>query len=261
MFMTETPQPNERSSLAKGLDVLAAVVDAGPQRASELAARTGIPISSLYRFTQALVAAGFLESTNSIYRIGPRLSRSTEELNAFGRLRDRGLLVLRWLVDQTGETALLTVRAGDNALVVEAVDSFHTMRMSFERGHLRPLYAGASAKVLLAFGSPGPMLDRILAGGLERYTSKTPTKRMLPKQLADIRSRRYSITMGEVDAHAVGVGVPVFVAGELICALSLAGPEFRYGPQVLPKLLLALQEAASRLEVAMALSNTALESP
>jgi len=239
------------SSLAKGLEVLTAVVDSGPQRADEIAARTGIPLSSVYRFVRTLVSTGLLQSSGGVYHIGPRLRRGADEQDRTAHLREIAQPVLRWLVDQTEETALLTVRTRLHALVVESEDSFHPMKVSFTRGQIRPLHAGASAKILLAY-APEPVLKELLAAGLERYTASTPTKRRLPKQLEDIRSQQYSITVSEVDLHAVGVGVPVFLGGELICALSVVGPEHRYEAHRIPKLLQALQEAAGKLEERLA---------
>jgi len=239
------------SSLAKGLEVLGAVVDAGPQRVDELAVRTGIPPSSVYRFVRTLVSTGLLEASGGAYHVGPRLRRATEQPDGIAHLREIARPVLSWLVDRTEETALLTVRAGQHALVVDSVDSFHPMRVSFARGQIRQLHAGASAKVLLAF-APHSVLKELLAVGLERYTANTPTRNRLPKQLESIRAQRYSLTLGEVDLHAVGVGVPVFLDGELVCVLSVVGPEHRYEAHRVPKLLQALQEAAERLEARLA---------
>lgn len=235
------------SSLAKGLEVLNVVVDGGPTRADEIAARTGIPLSSVYRFARTLVAAGILETSGGAYFIGTRFQRGAEPDEVTAHLRELAQPLLGWLVDRTEETALLTVRTGLHALVVDTADSHHPMRVSFTRGQIRPLHAGASAKVLLAY-APESVLRDLMAAGLDRYTAKTPTKKKLPQQLADIRSQQYGLTLGEVDPHAVGVGVPVMVGGELVCALSIVGPEYRYEAHRIPKILRALNEAAARLQ-------------
>lgn len=253
--MDRSRQEVGTSSLAKGLEVLTAVVDAGPQRADEIAARTGIPLSSVYRFVRTLASRGLLESVGGTYYLGPRLRRGADQQDETAHLREVAQPILRGLVDRTEETALLTVRRGLHALVVDSVDSFHPMRVSFTPGQIRPLHAGASAKVLLAYASDSVLKD-LLAAGLERYTANTPTKRKLPKQCEDIRSQRYAVTVSEVDPHAVGVGVPVMLDGELICALSVVGPEHRYEAHRIPKLLQALQEAAGRLEERLAAGMT-----
>ena len=50
----------------------------------------------------------------------------------------------------------------------------------------------------------------------------------LRRHLAEIREAGFVVTTGQVDAHATGIGVPVFVNGRLLCALSIAGPSVRF---------------------------------
>lgn len=217
-----------RSSFARGLTVLAAVVDGGPQRADEIARRTALSTSSVYRFVRALVDDGFLEAdAGGSYRVGPRLARFRGGPDTGEALRRLALPFMRDLVTETSETVLLTVPAGLSALVVESLDSPHSMRLSFSPGILRPLHAGASAKALLAF-APQEVIDRVLHRELERFSPSTPTKTALRKQLPLIREQGYVVSRGEVDPHAVAIGVPVMPQGRLVCALSIAGPEHRF---------------------------------
>ncbi|MFR9676437.1 IclR family transcriptional regulator [Streptomyces sp. TR06-5] len=241
------PQERPASSFTRGLNVLAAVVDGGPQRADELARRTDLSTSSVYRFVRALVDDGFLETDGAgIYRIGPRLSRLRGDQDAGDALRGLALPFLHDLVTETSETALLTVPAGLSALVVESLDSPHSMRLSFAPGTLRPLYAGASAKALLAFASHD-VAEQVLRQELERFTPDTPTKAALRTQLEQIRKQGYVVSRGEVDPFAVAVGVPVVRQGRLVCALSIAGPEHRLDGRSIPAQIHALTVAARGL--------------
>ncbi|EST37301.1 hypothetical protein N566_13655 [Streptomycetaceae bacterium MP113-05] len=222
------PEEPHSSSFARGLNVLAAVVDGGPQRADEIARRTELSTSSVYRFVRTLVDDGFLEADGAgTYRVGPRLSRFRGGPDTGEVLRGLALPFMRELATETSETVLLTVPAGESALVVESLDSPLSMRLSFAPGTLRPLYAGASAKALLAF-SPQEVIDRVLRSELERFTPGTPAKAALRKQLAQVREQGYVVSRGEVDPHAVAIGVPVMPHGRLVCALSIAGPEHRF---------------------------------
>lgn len=248
--MAKDRTPDHASSFGRGLNVLAAVVDGGPQRVDEIAQRTELSPSSVYRFVRTLVNAGFLEPDDGVYRVGPRLQRIRDEREIGERLRSLAIPLLRSLVEDTSETALLTVRVGRSALVVESVDSPHSMRVSFTRGQLRPLHAGASAKALLAF-APETVIDEVLRHDLEWFTTNTPTKTRLRRQLADIREQGYVVSHGEVDQFAVAIGVPVLRHGELVCALSIAGPEHRFAGSRNQVELRALQIAARQLEAAL----------
>jgi DNA-binding IclR family transcriptional regulator len=114
--------------------------------------------------------------------------------------------------------------------VIAQVESPEPMRLSFAAGTIRPLHAGATATVLLAFERPAA-IARVLAGPLERFTPNTITDpARLEQRLGDIRAAGYAVSTGEADLDATAVAAPVFQAGRVLCALSVTGPATRFGP-------------------------------
>jgi DNA-binding IclR family transcriptional regulator len=70
---------------------------------------------------------------------------------------------MRDLVTTTNETVLLTRRHHDRVVTLEREEpAGTTIRLSYERGQIRPIHAGASAKVLIAFADDAEV-DRIRA--------------------------------------------------------------------------------------------------
>lgn len=234
------------TSFAKGLRVLGVLIDNGPLRIEEIAAQVRIPASSVYRYARDLVAAGIIDGNDGVYSPGERLTQLAQVTSWTDRLTRFGLPVLSDLTKQTGETSILTVRVGHQALVVERAESSHAMRLSFERGALRVLYAGASAKVLLAY-APQTVIDQVLADPMPPLAEHTPTRARLRQQLADVRDHDYAISYGEVDSQAVGVAVPVFCGPEFIAGLSVAGPAHRLGQTQARRVLHQAQAAAQTL--------------
>ncbi|MQA02470.1 MAG: helix-turn-helix domain-containing protein [Streptosporangiales bacterium] len=237
------------SSFRKGVDVLSAVVDGGPHRVDELAAQTGLPSSTVYRFVRTLVETGFLEARDGVYHLGSRLVALQGKDVGLEWLRRLATPLMHRLVQQTEESAVLTVRSGMSALVVETVDSPQLMRLSFTKGTVRPLHAGASAKVLLAFSSDD-VVRSVLSRELERFSAGTPDRQALTTQIPEIRSQGYVVTTGEVDPYASAVGVPVFRGGELACGLSVAGPQFRLRGRE-SELVAAARRVAEALQAAI----------
>lgn len=205
--------------------MLAAVADVGPVRVDEIAERVGLPVSSVYRYVRSLLSLAFLERQDGFYVLGARLTRLGCSRPA-NRLRDVALPVLRSVADDLGETVLLTTRNGLSALVVETIESSQPMRLSYASGTLHPLHAGASGKVLLAF-APTDIFDEVVSRGLERFTPHTPNRARLAKSMDEIRKHRLAVTRSERDLHAIGIGVPVELDGQVVCAISVAGPEHR----------------------------------
>lgn len=245
---SDAPKLQRKSidTLVRGLDVLTHVSATGGKRVEDVAEALGLPISTTYRYINTLADRGFIAEQGSRYSAGPALVQTARVASRTHRLIDAATPLLRWLVQQTGETALLTVRVQHLALCLDRLESPQPIRLSYEVGSFRPLYAGASGKILLAF-SPDAVLDEILDAGIPPESAEAPTAAELRGDIQQIRSDGYTITQGEVDAQATGIAVPVFVGKELTCALSVAGPSFRLAPSTTPAILETLRKAGRYL--------------
>lgn len=245
------------NSFARGLQVLAAVIANGPQQVEQLALQAGMPVSTVYRYIRVLTESAFVEADNGRYGPGPRLALAAENMHGNQQtLLEIGAPLLRDLARTTGETAMLTVRVGMSALVVDRVESAHAIRLSFERGVMRPLHAGATVKMLLAYAPP-EVLSQVIENGLQKFTERTPDAARLLKQLARVRKCGYVISHGEADPHAVGIGVPVFRGDQLACGLSVAGPAVRLAPARISHALHEVQAAGRHLSAALTTMSVA----
>ncbi len=213
------------SSLAKGIEVLLALVDRGSARVEDLAEQVGIPVSTVYRYVRTMRIYGLLEGEDGQYVLGPRLARFSVRRSA-PHLVELARPILGRLVAETGETAILTVRVGLAAMCLDRIESPHPVRLSYELGSAWPLHAGASAKALLAY-APEEVQRRVLAGPVTRFTSRTPDAVRLRHQLAEIRATGVVVTRGEVDPAATGIALPLRRGDVAVCAVSVAGPSSR----------------------------------
>jgi len=133
---------------------------------------------------------------------------------------------LESLVQQTGQSAHLTVLDGDRVLVVATVDSPSALRVIMRLGDYRYLHTTAAGKLFLALGAP-EMLDNLFAlGELPRSTPLTLTQRdELDKALARIRREGLAWNRGENTVGAGAVAAPIFDAhGDMVAALSVVYP-------------------------------------
>ncbi len=240
------------ATLARGLDVLALLAERGGLRVDTLAADLDLPLSTAYRYVGTLCRSGFVEEVNGTYVPGGRLLRLARVGNRHDSLVRLAQPILRSLVAETHETALLTVRAGTMALCLDRAESPRPVRLSLDPGALRPLYAGASAKVLLAF-APDAVVAEILQRELPALTPHTPRRSELPRQLRAIRAEGHAVTRGELDPHAVGVAIAILSDDGLVCSLSVAGPATRLEEPTVRRVLDRLREAARNLTSLLAL--------
>lgn len=226
-------------------DVSTPVLSAG-----DIAERLGMSRSTTYRYLQSLRASNLLEE--DAVRGGFRLGSRVFELARIAReglgLSEIALPIMRDLAREVDETVLLTRRSGNMAVCVERVEIARPIRLSYERGHLLPLHAGAPAKVLLAFEEDADLVVDSLAP-FERFTDTTITDPGdLRRELARIRDCGYALSNGERDVGVRGVAAPVFGPdGKVTAGISVGCLAFELIEDDLPGVIQAVQAAAKRV--------------
>lgn len=216
-------------SLQRSVDLLRQFTTDRPEWGlTELAQELHLSKTIVHRIVRTFEEEGFLARRNGKYVLGTALlDLSGVILNSID-LREITRPVVERLSIETGETVFLTVVRGDRSVCVEKVDSRQRMRLTLDIGGHYPLHAGASNKVLLAFLGPERQ-EQVLAGPLESLTERTPQDpESLRQELESIREAGWCTTTGELTPHASAVAVPLRdAAGEVVGALSVAGPESR----------------------------------
>ena len=219
------PQRPSQTSFTRGLDVLIAVARNGQITVPDLAAELDLPQSTVYRYIRSLREYALVEEVRGVYIPGWRLLDVAGHHLVHARLAEVGGEHLKNLTYQTGETAVLTVRAGSQAICLRQSVSPQPDHYAFRVNELLPLHAGAGSRVLLAY-APRPVLDLTLSH-LTRYSPNTPTAERLTELLARTRRDGFTLSLGEFQEGAVAIAVPVFAGGELVCSLTVAGPRER----------------------------------
>ncbi|NRQ32183.1 IclR family transcriptional regulator [Nonomuraea sp. NN258] len=253
-----TGQYRGRNSTAdRALDILALFGDdrlvLGGQ---EVAEQLGVARSTAYRYLQSLAGSGFVEEARPAgYRLGPRVFELARLARKGLGLSEVARPVMRELLARVGETVLLTRRAGSAVICLEREESDHPVRLSYERGHVLPINAGAAALVLLAWVPEEEVAELVTAGGLPRFTGATVTEPgALQRRLAAIRSEELAVTRGELDPDVLGVAAPIRDEhGEVVAAVSVAALSHRVPDDRVPEVAAAVREAAGRISGALAL--------
>ena len=245
------PRPAGRNSTAdRAIEVLLLFDDQVTRlSAADVASRLGMSRSTTYRYLQSLRASGFLEEEDGTgrFQLGPEILRLARVARKGFGLNEAAAPVMRALAAETGEDVLLTRRTGTQVACIEREPGMHRVRLSYDRGHLLPVHAGASALVVLAFAGEEE-IDRILeeAAPLERFTDRTLTRPSdVRRQLEAIRASGLAVTEGEVDPGVRGIAAPVFWPGGRIAAgLSVVGLAYRLTDEVVDRVAEEVRVAA-----------------
>jgi IclR family acetate operon transcriptional repressor len=159
-------------------------------------------------------------------------------------VRERARPWLTWLVDETGETATLSVPGGGEAITVDFVPSSSSVVSMARVGRPSVAHATAAGKVMLAFGSPdGP------AAELVAFTERTITDpTALAAELEAVRASGIAEAVGEREPDLNALAAPVIGrGGELVAILGLQGPATRLPANTRRALRAPLRKAADEL--------------
>jgi IclR family transcriptional regulator, acetate operon repressor len=241
----------EDTSFARGLRLLLVVADRGEVRADELSAVLEMPVSTVYRYLRTLVEFGFVDRTGGTFRLGPKLLIGTGANVTAEQLIRHADPVLRRLVDESGETAIVVRRIGLSSVCLHAIESPEPVRVTYQTGSMSPLHAGAPARTLLAFAPP-EILAEVQAGDMARLTPDTPTAMQLVGGLDEIVRAGTAVSAGERTPGAVAVAAPVFREDGIVGAVALVGPAFRCGAEWRQHAVRIVHDAAATLTAALA---------
>ncbi|GAA2636025.1 IclR family transcriptional regulator [Actinomadura fulvescens] len=242
----------ERNSTAdRALDILQLFDDSRlVVTGQDVADQLGVARSTAYRYLQSLVSSGFIEEQRPAgYRLGPRVFELARLARKGIGLSEIARPVMRELVETVGEAVLLTRRAGATVVCLEREETDHPVRLSYERGHVLPINAGAAALVLLAWASDAEITDVIEQSGLPRFTGATVTDaNVLRERLATIKAEGVAVTRGELDADVLGIAAPIRDSGDaVVAAVSIAALSHRVPDERVDEVADAVRAAATEI--------------
>ncbi|QYN26564.1 IclR family transcriptional regulator [Amycolatopsis sp. DSM 110486] len=257
----ETGYRGRNATSDRALDILTMFADdqatvTGPM----VAERLGASRSTAYRYVQSLVTARFLEEApNGGFRLGMRVLELAQLARRTVGLSEVATPVMEELAEEVGEVVLLTRRTGDLVVCLDRAESRERrVRISYERGAVLPINAGASATVLLAWSDQEEVRELLNRATLQRFTDATLTDvDALVARLDNIRSDGYAIARSELDVEVIGIAAPIWgpQEGEVVAAVSVAGVVSRIPRKAERMIVAKVRSAAARISEQLAVAR------
>jgi DNA-binding IclR family transcriptional regulator len=218
-------------SLHKAIAVLDCFSRAEPSLSlGTIADRLGLPKPTAHRLLAALREAGLVvqDGNRDRYRLGLRLvalgSVALSDLALFHVARPYA----ERLANQSGEAAHLCAFDGSNVVSIDRreMQPARNEQVTIER---EPPHCTGTGKAILAF-LPAAVVERVIAGGLERFTANTLTDPdALRAELAVVRERGYALDLEERQYGIRCVGAPIRdPGGAVVGSISATGPADRF---------------------------------
>jgi len=152
------------------------------------------------------------------------------------------------LRDSVGESAVLEVMAGSNAMLVYRANGPHVVGIFPKVGTMIPAHVSPGAKAILAF-SPSSAVNSILKPKLHRHTPRTITDpEVLKKSLKEIRKKGVALASGEFNIDVHTLGAPVFNHEKKpVAAVVITMPVYRSKHHKQSRLVSLLKDTAAKI--------------
>ena len=202
---------------------------------------TGLAKTTAIRLAQTLVHAGLLWATDSGFMAGAGLWRWAHLARSAWELPPEFRRMMTDMAREHQETVNLYIRHDIHRLCIAQAESPRALRHVVNVGDEFPMWAGASAKVLLADADP-------------TRSARTDRRRGAPRAGRPRRAagggrtgarRRFAASHGERESGVSAVAVPVHDdAGRVVAALSMSGATARFTDDRVDEFVSALRSAA-----------------
>ncbi|WP_309406891.1 helix-turn-helix domain-containing protein [Glutamicibacter sp. PS] len=218
---SQDESPQGPQTVHRALEVLTLVVDRGPLALSDIARASKLPTSTTSRMLRVLEHWGYVSrARDGQYSLGPRFvqSRVVNDQASVEDLVDASGPIMSRLTEQTSESSYLAVPSPANTCTFlrEVQSSLPIRYVGFDGWEGRTVPMGGSV-----------------------------TGEVLDGRIPDLG---YVVMVAVQDPDATVIGAPVRNAqGQIIAALSIAGPSFRMGGQAVAALGEAVSSAATEL--------------
>jgi IclR family acetate operon transcriptional repressor len=223
----ETPAPTRIQSVERAARLLLLLARSQDGSTVTHAARElDLAVPTAHHLLATLASEGLaVKDSRRRYALGPRIAVLAD---GFARQAAPEYLLrpLRWLAEETGETAYLAAWGEGEIRALASVEGANPVRVAeVDRGAYRHAHARATGKLLLAHARPELREAYLAAHPLERLTPRTIVDReALDAELRAIRARGYAEDREEYHEGIACVSAPVLYDGDVIAAYTVSTP-------------------------------------
>jgi DNA-binding IclR family transcriptional regulator len=244
------PTNNYIAVLEKAVRVLEAFHGKREVALGELAARTRLVKSNVFRILFTLERLGYIEKEDGgRYSVTSKFGRLAGEPRPAFDLGSLAAPFMAQLVQRFQETINLGILEGGEVLYIHVIECSHPFRLAAHAGMRSPVHSTALGKCLVC-RMPRPEVETVLkTHPLQPLTPRTIREpSAFYRELGKVRARGYALDNEEDSRGARCVAAPILgPEGGVRAAISLSGPAARVKPGRDAEIAKALMEACKRI--------------
>jgi DNA-binding IclR family transcriptional regulator len=225
--------------------------DGSPVSQAEIARRSGLSEPTAFRYLSSLAQHGLLDrdEASGRYQLGVRLFQLGQLALRSRPFPAAALPIMERLRDRFQETVNLSVRYGDQLVLIGTLESARLIKRGTQLGGQDPWHASAVGKAVLAFLPEVEARALVARCGYRRFTQRTRTSwNELTADLEATRRRGYAVDIEEFEDEMCCVGAPIVdTSGRAMGALGLSGSAQRFTTQAVEEMGNELKSAATQI--------------
>ncbi len=242
--------------LEKGLNLLEELAQSTEgMSAIELANGIGIHKTSVYRYLNTLLQAGYIKTNgDGIYHLGNKILELGSQMLRRMPLRETAHPFLVKLSAETQKTVHLCVLDGQHVVYIDKIESQRSLPIISRIGSRAPAYCTGVGKALLSALPTDQVVSLLREVTLTKQTPITITDPMqLLEEIKVTAERGYAIDNGEHEEGIKCFAVPVRgYGGDTVGAISLTGLKREFDdPEESKKMIVAIAQRATEISRAL----------
>lgn len=219
-------------SLQKAIHILDSIAAHGELGITEISQAFGITKSSVFNILHTFKENNWVEKNpiTEKYRLGLRLFEIGNIVRSGLKLREIAVPFMKELIDETGETAHLTVVDNGQIVYIESAQPENKLSIASVIGRRVHMHCTGVGKAILAFQDQETIDDIIRTHDLPSFTPSTITDpQRLKDHLLEIQKKGYAVDNMEHEHGVKCVSAPIYnERGEVFASMSLSGPSPRF---------------------------------
>jgi DNA-binding IclR family transcriptional regulator len=219
-------------------------------RLAELAARTKLVKSSVFRILFTLERLGYVEKGgDGLYSLTRQLGRLGGTARPEPDLALQAAPFMAKLLHRFQETVNLGVLDDGEVLYIRVMESPQVFRLAAHAGMRSPVHSTALGKCLLSRMEPAQVDEILSRHPMRASTPKTLRDRSsFDRELKRVRQQGYALDDEEDSAGIRCLAAPILdPAGNVTAAMSISAPAVRLQPERDGEVAAALKEACGHL--------------
>lgn len=251
--MPDIDDENNLNTIVKTSEILEAIRELDGATLTDLASYLDMATSTIHDYLLTLENVNYITKTDGEYRLSLTFFTYGMHAKRSVGIVDIATPILEKVADETGEKVWLVVEAFGKSVLLEEATGENAVPMEADVGNRVDIHSVAGGKAILAHRDESHVRTVIDRHGLPARTEHTITdEAAFLDELEAVRENGYAVNRQESVPGLRSISAPIRKDGDVIAAISVAGPAHRLtDARIDDQLSTLLLESSNEIELKM----------